>query len=43
MADLAFWGLVALLLVFVFFVYLLVRRTILSFRQGFDDGGRGRS
>ena len=34
--------LVALLLGFVFFAYLFVRRTLTGLRDGFDDGYRGK-
>lgn len=33
-------GLTALMLVFVFAVYLFLRRTLLSFREGLDRGRR---
>lgn len=36
-----FTGLLVVLLGFVFFMYLLVRRTVLGLREGFDQG-RGR-
>lgn len=36
-----FTGLLVALLAFVFFMYLLVRRTVLGLREGFDQG-RGR-
>lgn len=36
-----FTGLLVAMLAFVFFMYLLVRRTVLGLREGFDEG-RGR-
>lgn len=36
-----FTGLLVVMLAFVFFMYLLVRRTVLGLREGFDSG-RGR-
>lgn len=36
-----FTGLLVVMLAFVFFMYLLVRRTLLGLREGFD-AGRGR-
>jgi len=38
--DPIFLALVALMLLLVFFGYLLVRRTLLSLREGFDEGYR---
>lgn len=38
--DPIFLGLVALMLLLVFLGYLLVRRTLLSLREGFDEGYR---
>jgi hypothetical protein len=38
--DPIFLALVALMLLLVFFAYLLVRRTLLSLREGYDDGYR---
>jgi hypothetical protein len=38
--DPIFLGLVAIMLLLVFFAYLLVRRTLLSLREGYDDGYR---
>jgi hypothetical protein len=38
--DPIFLGLVALMLLLVFFGYLLVRRTLLSLREGYDEGYR---
>ncbi|WP_435067848.1 hypothetical protein [Haloplanus sp. C73] len=38
--DPIFLALVALMLLLVFFAYLLIRRTLLSLREGYDDGYR---
>ncbi len=38
--DPVFLGLVAVMLLLVFFGYLLVRRTLLSLREGYDEGYR---
>jgi len=38
--DPVFLGLVVLMLLLVFGGYLLIRRTLLSLREGFDDGYR---
>jgi len=38
--DPIFLGLVALMLLLVFLGYLLVRRTLLSLREGYDEGYR---
>ncbi|MFC6826865.1 hypothetical protein [Halopelagius fulvigenes] len=35
-------GLVVVLLAFVFFMYLFVRRTLTGLRDGFDEGYRGK-
>jgi hypothetical protein len=35
-------GILALLLLFVFFVYLMVRRTVTGFKEGVEDGQKGR-
>lgn len=40
LGDPIFLGLVALMLLLVFFGYLLVRRTLLSLREGYDEGYR---
>lgn len=37
--DPVFLGLVGALLVFFFFIYLFVRRTLTQFREGFERGG----
>lgn len=36
--DPIFIGLVVILLAFFFFAYLLVRRTVLGLREGFEEG-----
>lgn len=36
--DVAFYLLLAALLVFVFFIYLMVRRTVTGFREGMSRG-----
>jgi flagellar biogenesis protein FliO len=36
--DPMFLGMLAALLVFFFFVYLMIRRTVLGFREGYDRG-----
>jgi hypothetical protein len=33
-------GIIALLLGFVFFIYLFIRRTVTGFRQGVEGGGK---
>jgi hypothetical protein len=40
LGDPVFLGLVAIMLLLVFFGYLLVRRTLLSLREGYDEGYR---
>jgi len=40
LGDPIFLALVALMLLLVFFGYLLVRRTLLSLREGYDEGYR---
>jgi flagellar biogenesis protein FliO len=42
MADIVMLGILAVLLLFVFFVYLMVRRTITGFKKGVEDGQRDR-
>jgi hypothetical protein len=42
MADIVMLGILALLLLFVFFVYLMVRRTVTGFKEGVEDGQKGR-
>ena len=39
-SDPIFAGLVVVMLLFVFFVYLFVRRTLTGLRQGYDDAYR---
>lgn len=36
-----FVGLVAVMLLFIFFMYLFVRRTLLGLREGYEQGRRG--
>ncbi|XVH33045.1 hypothetical protein ACNS7O_07390 [Haloferacaceae archaeon DSL9] len=38
--DPVFVGLVVVLLLFVFFGYLLMRRTVLGLREGYEEGQR---
>lgn len=38
--DPVFVGLLVVILAFVFFAYLLVRRTLLGLREGYDQGRR---
>jgi hypothetical protein len=40
--DPLFVGLVVVILAFVFFMYLFVRRTVTGLRDGFDEGYRGK-
>lgn len=42
MADLIVLGILAVLLLFVFFVYLMLRRTVTGFKEGVDRGRGGR-
>jgi preprotein translocase subunit YajC len=37
-ADLVTYGILALVLLFVFFAYLMIRRTVTGFRQGVEEG-----
>lgn len=37
-----FVGLVVALLVFIFFMYLFLRRTLTGLRDGYDEGYRGK-
>ncbi|WP_049916926.1 DUF7859 family protein [Halogeometricum pallidum] len=37
-----FVGFVVFILLFVFFGYLFVRRTVMGMREGFDEGYRGK-
>jgi hypothetical protein len=36
----AFYFILAALLVFLFFVYLMIRRTVLGFKEGMDESRR---
>jgi hypothetical protein len=38
MADLFTYAVLAGVLLFVFFAYLMIRRTVLGFKEGVDDG-----
>jgi flagellar biogenesis protein FliO len=38
MADPIMLGILAVILLFVFFLYLMVRRTVTGFKQGVEDG-----
>ena len=42
MADVIVLGILAALLVFVFFMYLMLRRTVTGFKEGMDQGRKGR-
>ncbi|MFC7133162.1 MULTISPECIES: hypothetical protein [Salinibaculum] len=42
MADVIVLGILAALLVFVFFIYLMLRRTVTGFKEGMDQGRRDR-
>ena len=37
-ADLVTYGILALVLLFVFFAYLMIRRTVTGFKRGVEDG-----
>jgi hypothetical protein len=37
-----FYGMLAALLLFFFFIYLFIRRTLLGFKEGMDEGRQGR-
>jgi hypothetical protein len=39
MADLFVYAVLAVLLLFVFFAYLMIRRTVTGFKEGMDKGG----
>jgi hypothetical protein len=41
MVDLIVYGILAILLLFVFFAYLMIRRTVTGFKEGMDEGGGG--
>ncbi|ESS04494.1 MAG: hypothetical protein A07HR67_00665 [uncultured archaeon A07HR67] len=38
MVDIVMYGILAGILVFVFFAYLMLRRTVTGFKQGVEDG-----
>ncbi len=38
MADLILYGILAAILLFVFFAYLMVRRTVVGFKEGVEQG-----
>ena len=42
MADLFVYGILAVILLFVFFAYLMIRRTVTGFKEGIENGGRNR-
>jgi hypothetical protein len=42
MADPIMLGILAVLLVLVFFAYLLLRRTVTGFKEGVEEGRNGR-
>jgi len=42
MADPIMLGILAMLLLFVFFIYLMIRRTVTGFKEGVEKGGKGR-
>jgi len=42
MADLILYGILAAILLFVFFAYLMIRRTVVGFKEGVEQGGRNR-
>jgi len=37
-----FYGMLAALLLFFFFIYLFIRRTLLGFKEGMDEGRQER-
>ena len=39
MADLIVYGVLAVILLFVFFAYLMIRRTVTGFKEGMENGG----
>lgn len=41
MADLIVYGILVLLLLFVFFAYLMIRRTVTGFKEGVEKGRDG--
>lgn len=38
MADPIMLGILALILLFIFFMYLMLRRTVTGFKEGVEDG-----
>jgi hypothetical protein len=42
MADLILYGILAAILLFVFFAYLMIRRTVVGFKEGVEEGRGGR-
>ncbi|MEF8786649.1 MAG: hypothetical protein V5A45_12005 [Haloarculaceae archaeon] len=40
MADLIVYGILAVILLFVFFAYLMIRRTVTGFKEGMERGDR---
>jgi preprotein translocase subunit YajC len=40
MTDLIIYGILAVILVFVFFAYLMIRRTVTGFKEGMERGDR---
>ncbi len=40
MVDLILYGILAIILLFVFFAYLMLRRTVTGFKEGVEDGTR---
>jgi hypothetical protein len=40
MTDLIVYGILAALLLFVFFAYLMIRRTVTGFKEGMERGDR---
>jgi hypothetical protein len=40
MADLLIYGVLAVILVFVFFAYLMIRRTVTGFKEGMENSNR---
>lgn len=42
MADLFVYVVLAVILIFVFFAYLMIRRTVTGFKEGMENGDRRR-
>ena len=40
MADLLVYGVLAAILIFVFFAYLMIRRTVTGFKEGMENSNR---